>query len=141
MAAPHPLLAPFRAVLGTDILPRLERHMATITEALTALAEQVNAVSAAQASSFHNLQVAITTLKSGELSAEQQAAVDQIVKSLSGLADDAQKADDGYEPAQNPAGDVPADGTPVEGGDTPADTAPVDETPADDVPAAKASKR
>lgn len=90
--------------------------MATITEALTALAEQVSAVSAAQATSFHNLQAAIETLKSGELSADQQAAVDQIEASLTTLADDAQKADDGFEPVEPPA----------DGGDTP--NQPIDDT-------------
>lgn len=111
--------------------------MATITDALTALAEQVNAVSAAQATSFLNLQSAIDKLKSGELTAEQQDAVAQIEKSLTTLADDATKADDGYEPVAPPAdgGDVPADG-----GDTPVDNGG-DMTPAADVPADKAGKR
>lgn len=106
-----------RTYLGVDTLHRLESKMATITNALTALAKQVNDVSAAQASSFHNLQAAIDKLKSGELSSEQQAAVDEIEKSLTQLGDDAQSADDGYEPSTPPVlnGDTdtpaPADGT------------------------------
>lgn len=92
----------------------MEHTMATITDALTALAKQVNDVSAAQASSFHNLQAAIDTLKSGELSAEQQDAVDQIEKSLLKMGEDARGADDGYEPTEPPAdepngGDIPGD--------------------------------
>jgi guanyl-specific ribonuclease Sa len=116
-----------RAYLGVDAIPRLESTMATITDALTALAEQVNAVSAAQASSFSNLQNAIAKLKSGDLSAEQQDAVNQIEKSLLTMGEDAQRADDGFEPTDSnapvePGSDVPA-GTeptapPVEGGNT-----------------------
>jgi hypothetical protein len=108
----------------------MEHTMATITDALTRLAQQVNDVSAAQASSFHNLQAAIDTLKSGELSTEQQDAVDQIEKSLIKMGEDARTADDGYEPAGPPAdeptgGDVPGDLP------TPADNStdqPVDDT-------------
>ncbi|MFC3736537.1 hypothetical protein [Paractinoplanes deccanensis] len=75
--------------------------MATVIEALTALAEQVNRVSAAQATSFTNLQNAIAELKRGELTDEQARLVAQIEDSLTTLADDAQRGDDGYEPQQS----------------------------------------
>ena len=120
LADPEPSFpARVRHWLGLDDitghLRRIEDTMATITDALNALATQVNAVSAAQATSFHNLQAAIDKLKSGELTADQQDAVDQIEKSLTTIADDATKADDGFEPADDNGGNTP----PANGGDTP----------------------
>jgi uncharacterized protein (DUF3084 family) len=117
----RPIRDAVRRFIGTKSISHhladMEERMATITEALTALAEQVNAVSAAQATSFHNLQAAIDKLKSGELTAEQQDAVDQIEQSLTTMAADAQAADDGVEPADNggQGGGTP----PTDGGDTP----------------------
>lgn len=111
-----------RAQLGTDILPRLESRMSEITDALNALALQVNAVSATQATSFTNLQNAITELKSGKLSAEQKEIVGRIEESLVKLGDDAQRADDGTEPAEPTNPDVPAEPTPADP-NTPADNA------------------
>lgn len=111
-----------RDYLGTAHLNRQVRRalhhlteqgttMATITEALTRLAEQVNAVSAAQATSFANLQSAVGALKRGDLSEDQQAAVDQIEASLLTMGEDAQRADDDVEP-EVPAD--PTDGDPTE---------------------------
>ena len=116
-----------RAYLGTH---HLEEHMATITDALNRLASQVNAVSAAQATSFTNLQNAIVELRAGNLSPEQQALVDQIEASLVKLGDDAQAGDDGFEPqppTDEQPGDedptVPVDGEPTDGDVLPQDTA------------------
>ncbi|MET0416043.1 MAG: hypothetical protein ABW022_08485 [Actinoplanes sp.] len=98
-----------RRYLGTYALPRMEHRMTTVSEALTRLTEQVNRVSAAQATSFSNLQNAIAELKRGDLTAEQQALVDQIETSLTTLADDAQRADDGHEPVEEPTQPAPVE--------------------------------
>lgn len=100
---------------------RMESDMATVIDALRALAEQTNAVSAAQATSFSNLQGAISKLqeaiRNGEVSPEVQAAVDEVTASLTRLGDDARRADDGFEPAVEPQ---PEPVPPVEGGTEPA---------------------
>lgn len=109
MAAPTPpddlgalIRASLRTQLGTDTLPRLEQKMSEITDALNALAEQVSGVSAAQATSFHNLQAAIDELKAGKLNAEQKEIVGRIETALTKLGEDAQRADDGTEPVEQP---------------------------------------
>lgn len=116
------LQARIRAYLGTDLLPRMEHTMSDITDALNRLAQQVNGVSAAQATSFHNLQVAIDELKAGKLSAEQQEIVTRIEGALTKLGEDAAAGDDGFEPVE----DVPSEP------ETPA--SPVDELPTDALP-------
>ncbi len=95
-----------RTYLGTH---NLEDRMSQITDALNRLASQVNAVSAAQATSFTNLQNAIEQLKAGNLDDEQRALVDQIETSLTKLGEDAQRADDGHEPAVDPGDEQPTD--------------------------------
>lgn len=100
-----------RRYLGTDNLPK-EHTMSEITDALNRLAQQVNGVSAAQATSFHNLQVAIDELRAGKLTAEQAEIVDRIEKSLTKLGEDAQAGDDGFEPVEQPT-EVPGDQTPT----------------------------
>ncbi len=110
-----------RRYLGTrqalNHLADLEERMSEITDALNRLAEQTNAVSAAQATSFSNLQAAINDLKAGKLSPEQQEIVTRIENSLTKLGDDAQRADDGYEqvPDVDPGDEQPTDpnGQPV----------------------------
>jgi hypothetical protein len=110
-------------LLGTTsirhTLTRMEIDMAKIIDSLRALAEQTNQVSAAQATSFSNLQNAVARLeqavRDGEVSPEVQAAVDELSASLTRLGDDARRADDGFEPA--PVEPTPA---PVEG-ETPVD--------------------
>lgn len=97
-----------RRQLGTH---NLEETMSQITDALNRLAEQTNAVSAAQATSFTNLQNAINELRAGNLDAEQQALVDQIEQSLTKLGDDAERADDGFEPADPTEPSDEAEGT------------------------------
>jgi len=108
-------------LLGTTsirhTLTRMETEMATVIESLRLLAEQTNAVSAAQATSFSNLQNAVSRLeqavRDGEVSPEIQAAVDELSASLTRLGDDARRADDGFEPQE------PAEPTP-DGGNEPA---------------------
>ncbi|GAB7053115.1 hypothetical protein [Catenuloplanes indicus] len=123
-----------RDLLGTaEILSAIQQHrqrqeitMASVIDALRALAEQTNDVSAAQATSFTNLQNAVARLeqavRDGEVSPEIQAAVDELSASLTRLGDDARRADDGFEPQpetpadpEQPAEPLPADG------ETPAD--------------------
>ncbi len=113
--APVSLRNHIRRYLGIDRIPRMETTMSEITDALNRLAQQVNGVSAAQATSFHNLQVAIEELKAGKLSTEQAEIVDRIEKSLTKLGEDAQAGDDGFEHVtEEPGTDVPPVETPVE---------------------------
>jgi hypothetical protein len=88
--------------LGTDRIQNLEETMATVVEALNALAAQQAEVSAAQATSFTNLQAAIerleTAVANGEVSPEIQAAVDQLTAGFTAMKDAADTADDGTEP-------------------------------------------
>jgi hypothetical protein len=121
-----------------DHLHRMENTMSEITEALNRLAQQVNGVSAAQATSFHNLQVAIDELRAGKLSAEQAEIVDRIEKSLTKLGEDAAAGDDGFEPTpapETPGGETPAGpvDTPELPGDVPVDSPVVE--PGTDTPA------
>jgi hypothetical protein len=112
-----------RAQLGLD---RMEHVMASVADALTRLAEQQKAASAAQLVSFQNLQSAVDQLKrSTELSEEDQRAVDRLSQGFDDMIRDAQAADDSVEPPvdEQPAGEVPpAGGVPV----TDPDTAPAE---------------
>lgn len=80
-------------------IQRMENEMATITDALNALAEQVGAVSQAQQAAFENLQAAVQELRQGNLSPEQEAQVAQIEQSLDQIRTEAEAADDAVEPA------------------------------------------
>lgn len=127
-----------RDLLGTaEILSAIQQHrqrqeqtMATILDALNALAEQTNAVSAAQATSFSNLQNAVARLekavRDGEVSPEIQAAVDELSASLTRLGDDARRADDGHEPQPETPTDpeVQAESTPEPPADATEPTVP-----------------
>lgn len=87
---------------------RLERYMATITEALDALAAQVGAASDAQRAAFSNLQTAVEELRRGDLSPEQEAQVGAIEQSLEQIRSEAEAADDGVQPApEAPVADEP----------------------------------
>lgn len=131
-----------RAYLGTDHIRNLEDTMAKVIDLLNNLAAQQEAASAAQASSFHNIDAAFAKLQdainNGNASPEVQAAADQLAagfNSLQKAAEDEGRlyeepsapvtppgpVDPGTEPT-NP--DVPADG-PANASDT---TVPGDET-------------
>ncbi len=126
-----------RIWLGTDQIASLHRRldaleatMSEITDALNRLAQQVNGVSAAQATSFHNLHVALEGLKAGNLTDEQRALVTQIETSLTKLGEDAAAGDNGFEPTPAPVEEtpqVPVDNTPT----VPVENVPVEETPAE----------
>jgi type VI protein secretion system component VasK len=105
--------ARLRALLGiTHINERLEHlheharrqenTMATVIEALEALTAQQAETSAAQSTSFANLQAAVERLESavanGEVSPEIQAAVDQLSAGFTAMKEQADAADDGTEP-------------------------------------------
>jgi soluble cytochrome b562 len=102
-----------RAYLGTDIgadiahhIHNLEVLMAKVIDLLNGLVAQQTAASAAQATSFHNLQNAITRLeqsvKDGDASAEVEAAVNDLRAGFDTLQQAAVDADNGYEPAETP---------------------------------------
>ncbi len=114
-----------RRYLGTEPIPRMEHHMASIIEALRELAAQQTEASAAQQASFSNLQGAIQRLeqavRDGQASPEVEAALTDLKAGFDTMRDAANRADDGYEPA------VEEPTVPVE----PAPELPVDETPAE----------
>lgn len=120
-----------RAFLGTDILTDLEVTMAKILDALRAIGEQQQALSAAQLTAFTNLQNALNRLeqgvRDGDMSDEAQAALNDINEAFRVMQDAAGRADDGYEPQpETPAGDTPAEpGTDV----PPTTDVPADENP------------
>ncbi len=93
--------------------------MADWITVLNGLVSQTEAASAAQATSFSNLQNAITRLQNTGLDDEQRALVQQIETSLTKLGEDAQHADDGHEPTPEP--------DPVDSDDTPAGEPVTDE--------------
>jgi 3-oxoacyl-(acyl-carrier-protein) synthase len=108
-----------RGLLGTDtILTRMEHTMAKVIDLLNGLVAQETAASAAQATSFHNLQSAIDNLqqavRDGEVSPEIQAAVDQLSAGFTSLQQAADDADTGFEPAEPSNPDVPAEPTPAD---------------------------
>lgn len=102
-----------RTYLGTDHIPYLEELMATILEALNALTAQQAEATAAQTTSFANLQAAVERLEQavadGTVSPEIQAAVDELSAGFTAMKDAADAADDGTEPVEP----VPVE--PVEG--------------------------
>lgn len=113
-----------RRYLGTTTL---EETMATVLDALQQLAAQQQAASAAQLTSFTNLQGAVqrleTAVRDGEVSPEIQAALGDLKAGFDTMLTAAQTADDGYEPTpepEQPAEPVDETPAPVEG-DTDAD--------------------
>lgn len=124
------LRSDMRHFLGIDHalnhLTRMERQMASVSDALSRLAEQQEAASAAQLVSFSNLQTAVDQLRrSRDLSEEDQKAVDRLSEGFDRMTLDAQRADDSVEAP--PATDVPVE-------DVPADDAPVTDVPAEPTP-------
>lgn len=125
-----------RHLLGTQHLPHLEHTMSVVLDSLRALAAQQREASAAQLASFSNLQGAIARLESivrgSEVDPEITAAVEDLKQGFLTMMVDAQRADDGYEPAEP---ETPADTEPeVPGGQdvTPPVEVPAEvETPAD----------
>ncbi len=112
-------------------LTQQETTMATVLEALAALAAQQSATSEAQTTAFRNLQAAIDRLedavRDGEVSPEVQAAVAELTAGFDAMKEAADRADDGYEPTP----DVPAEPTPEQPQDeTP--TVPVEDVPVDE---------
>jgi uncharacterized phage infection (PIP) family protein YhgE len=112
-----------RRYLGLDTL---EETMATWTDVLNQLVAQTTAASAAQATSFSNLQAAINRqgteiaelrdllANGGEVTGEMQAKVDAIAQSLIDMRTAADTADNGFEPApddEDPTGPVEDDTT------------------------------
>jgi hypothetical protein len=123
----HPIRDDLRRFLGTaDLLTalhRMENTMATWQTVLNGLVEQTTAASAAQATSFHNLQGAIDRqgdqideLKAlladgGEVTPEMQAKADEISQALTDMKAAADAADDGFEPVvEQPQPEQPTDG-------------------------------
>nr|WP_221374382.1 hypothetical protein [Actinoplanes polyasparticus] len=136
-----------RAYLNTDRLPRMEQNMADWLTTLNGLVQQTTAASAAQATSFSNLQGAIGRQtadiaelrrlleQAGEVTPEMQALAAQIGQSLDDMKKAAETADNGFEPVEEVPTDVPGDGVPPTDGQPPVD-APVE--PVTDVPAEQA---
>jgi uncharacterized phage infection (PIP) family protein YhgE len=124
----HPTLAGLiQHWLGTDRIPRLESTMARINDALNALVAQQEQASAAQLTSFSNLQAGVDRLKAvvdrlqeqvedPELTGEAQAAMDQLTSGFDSMVRDAQRADDVVEEPTGGETPAPVDETiPVEG--------------------------
>jgi hypothetical protein len=106
-------------------LQRIEADMAKVIDLFNGLVAQEAAASAAQATSFHNIDVAFAKLQdaiaNGDASPEVQAAADQLAAGFASLQKAAEDEGKLYEPADD-NGDQPADGgdTPVDnGGDVP----------------------
>lgn len=105
-----------RAWLGTDRiatnLRRIEDHVTAVIDLLNSLAAQQEAVSAAQATSFHNIDVAVQELRdavaNGDATPEVQAAADKLAAGFAALQQAAEDEGRLYAPDQ-PAdgGDVP----------------------------------
>ncbi len=91
-----------RHYIGTR---QLEETMAKVIDLLNGLVAQQTAASAAQATSFSNLQNAITKLETavrdGEASPEIEAAVGQLRDGFDALQRAADDADNGHEPADD----------------------------------------
>jgi len=100
-----------------------ERTMAKVIDLLNSLVTQQQAASAAQATSFHNIDAAFARLQQaiadGEVSPEVQAATDQLAAGFASLQKAAEDEGRLYQPAD--ANDQPADGgnTPDNGGNVP----------------------
>jgi hypothetical protein len=105
-------------------LRRQENLMAQVIDLLNGLIAQDTAASAAQATSFHNIDAAIADLRQavanqGEATPEVQAAVDKLSAGFASLQKAAEDEGKLYEPADN--GDQPVVTPPADGGDTPVD--------------------
>lgn len=131
----RPLRSGLRRYLGIEHihehLQRMENTMANWQNVLNGIVEQTTAASAAQATSFHNLQSAIdrqtgqladlaqqladAVANNGEVTPEMQAKVDQITQSLTDMKDAADAADNGFEPVEEPTEPTQPEGQPVEG--------------------------
>jgi len=104
-------------------LTRQEHTMAKVIDLLNSLVTQQQAASAAQATSFHNIDAAFAKLQQaiadGEVSPEVQAATDQLAAGFASLQKAAEDEGRLYQPADT--NDQPADGgnTPDNGGDVP----------------------
>jgi hypothetical protein len=115
-----------------DRLHRMEQTMATWTTVLNGLVEQTTAASAAQATSFSNLQGAINRqteaiadlqrqlAEAGEVTPEMQARVAEISAALDDMKKAADTADNGFEPV---------DEAPEQPSETPDNEVPVEEQP------------
>lgn len=120
-----------RAYLGTAHIAHLEVSMSKVIDLLNNLIAQDTAASAAQASSFHNIDAAFKALQdainNGDASPEVQAAADQLSAGFASLQKAAEDEGKLYQPAEpsDPGTDVP----PVDSGDEPSDPdVPVENT-------------
>lgn len=108
-----------RRYLGTDTIHDLEVTMATVLESLRSLAEQQRAASAAQLTSFSNLQSAVqrleTAVRDGEVSPEIESAVADLKMGFDTMLEAANRADDGHEPTPDVPAEPGTDTPPVEG--------------------------
>ncbi len=150
--------ARLRQLLGTDHLPRINRKLDTLELAmadfltlLNGLAAQSSEASAAQQASFLNIhnalnrqgqqiadlqqQLADAISAQGRVTPEMQAKADQIAESLADIRRGAETADDGFEPVEEPATEVPAEP------EVPAVEEPTVEVPAEQPPAENARRR
>lgn len=137
-----------RAYLGTDRIRNLEDNMVKVIDLLNNLAAQQEAASAAQASSFHNIDAAFAKLQdaisSGNASPEVQAAADQLAAGFNSLQKAAEDEGRLYEQVEEPTDPTIPPG-PVDPGTEPTNpdvpvadnTVPGDETG----PAVRSSRR
>jgi hypothetical protein len=105
-------------------LRRQENTMAQVIDLLNGLIAQDTAASAAQATSFHNIDAAFADLRQavadqGEATPEVQAAVDKLSAGFASLQKAAEDEGKLYEAPDN--GDQGGDTPPADGGDTPVD--------------------
>lgn len=128
-------------------LRRQENLMAQVIDLLNGLIAQDTAASAAQATSFHNIDAAIADLKAavanqGEATPEVQAAVDKLSAGFASLQKAAEDEGKLYQPADN-NGDQPVVTPPADGGDTPVDNGGdvPDNGDTGDVPVVESRKR
>jgi hypothetical protein len=114
--------------LGTDHLHhhlrRIEARMSEMTDLLHGLLQQEADASAAQATSFHNIDVAFQELKTaianGDVTPEVQDAADKLSAGFASLQKAAEDEGRLYAPADD-NGDQPVVTPPADGGDTPVD--------------------
>lgn len=101
-------------------LRRIEAHMSEMTDLFNGLVAQQEAASAAQTTSFHNIDAAFAELKdalaNGTVTPEVQAAADKLSAGFASLQKAAEDEGTLYAPVEPPA----------DGGDTP--DQPVDDT-------------
>lgn len=149
LAHPRPALSQrVQRWLGLDHIHRqlrgIEADMAKVIDLFNGLVAQQTAASAAQASSFHNIDVSFQKLRdaiaNGDATPEVQAAADELSKGFASLQKAAEDEGTLYAPADDPTdptgGDTPAQ-PPADGGDTP----PVDGGDTADVPVVEKTKR